>query len=51
MNKKLVKEASSRKSSFVLSQIAKHEAYFDQVGIDKNTPTLNNKSNHKHINR
>ena len=52
MNKKLVAEASTnRKSSFVLSQIAKHEAYFDEAGIDKNSPTLNNKYNHKFVNR
>ena len=52
MNKKLVAEASTvRRSSFVLSQIAKHEAYFEEAGIDKNSPTLNNKSNHKFVNR
>ncbi len=51
MNKKLVAEASTRRSSFVLSQIAKHESYFEEAGIDKNAPTLNNKFNHKFVNR
>ncbi len=41
--KKLNENPGKGKSSFVLAQIAKHEAYFDKTGVDKNAPSLGNK--------
>lgn len=40
MKPSLVKAISSKRSSFVLSQIAKHETYFDKNGVDKNAKSL-----------
>ncbi len=47
MKPSVLKMVQSRRSSFVLSQIAKHEAYFDKTGVDKNAPSLGNKSVYK----
>lgn len=40
---KKLNENPSKRSSYVLAQIAKHEAYFDKTGVDKNAPSLGNK--------
>mmetsp|Transcript_23543 Transcript_23543/g.21418 ORF Transcript_23543/g.21418 Transcript_23543/m.21418 type:complete len:1061 (-) Transcript_23543:928-4110(-) len=47
MNKRLLQAAKEKRSSFVLKQVAKHEKYFEQQGIDKNAPSLGNKKTYK----
>lgn len=47
MKPSLVKQLTknpSKRSSFVLAQIAKHEAYFDANGVAKNAPSLGTKN-------
>lgn len=48
MSKTLLKAAREKRSDFVLKQVAKHEAFFEKHGVDKNAPSLGNKSAYKH---